>query len=116
MTFPSPASDADASRPTGTVRAAFDAARAELRAAVVRGAGGRAALERYADRVDALLRQLYADAQPPAAPVAILALGGYGRRHLCLHSDIDLLILFADPILTDGERFLRNFLHPLWDL
>jgi [protein-PII] uridylyltransferase len=94
----------------------LDAARAELRADVERGAGGRAALERYADRVDALLRQLYADAQPPATAVAILALGGYGRRHLCLHSDIDLLVLFGDAIGSDEERFLRAFLHPLWDL
>ena len=29
---------------------------------IVRGAGGRPALERYSDRVDALLRQLFADA------------------------------------------------------
>jgi len=98
------------------MRGAFDAARAELRADVGRGAGGRSSLERYADRVDALLRQLYLDAQPPAAPVAILALGGYGRRHLCLHSDIDLLILFGDTIGPDEERFLRSLLHPLWDL
>jgi len=98
------------------MRGAFEAARAELRADVGRGAGGRAALERYADRIDALLRQLYLDAQPPPAPAVILALGGYGRRHLCLHSDIDLLILFAEPIGGDEERFLRSFLHPLWDL
>ena len=98
------------------MRGAFDAARAELRADVGRGAGGRSSLERYADRVDAMLRQLYLDAQPPAAPVAVLALGGYGRRHLCLHSDIDLLILFGDTIGADEERFLRSLLHPLWDL
>ena len=98
MPLPSSASGADASRHSGAVRAAFDAARAELRADVGRGAGGRGALERYADRVDAMLRQLYPDAQPPPAPVAILALGGYGRRHLCLHSDIDLLILFGGAI------------------
>ena len=33
-------------------------ARAELTADVRRGAGGRGALERYSDRVDAMLRQL----------------------------------------------------------
>src|SRR5688500_19865471 len=66
---------------SGSARpAAFEAARAELTADVQRGAGGRGALERYSDRVDALLRQLFAEAGPSDG-VAILALGGYGRRH-----------------------------------
>jgi [protein-PII] uridylyltransferase len=95
--------------------AAFEAARAELKADVVRGAGGRGALERYTDRVDGMLRQLFAEAAPPA-DVVVLALGGYGRRHLCLHSDIDLLVLFGGPIDAAGEQCLRSFLHPLWDL
>jgi [protein-PII] uridylyltransferase len=95
--------------------ATFEAARAELKADVSRGAGGRVALERYSDRVDALLRQLVADAAPPDN-VAVLALGGYGRRHLCLHSDIDLLVLFGGSIGPREEAFLRGFLHPLWDL
>src|SRR3954464_4197100 len=116
MSLPSSPSGTDAPGQFGAVRAIFEAARGELRADVARGAGGRAALERYADRVDALLRQLYQDAGPPASPVAIIALGGYGRRHLCLHSDIDLLVMFADSIGPDDERFLRGLLHPLWDL
>src|SRR5688500_17726517 len=95
--------------------AAFEAARAELKADVLRGAGGRGALERYSDRVDALLRSLFTEAGP-TDNVAVLALGGYGRRHLCLHSDIDLLVLFGGAIGDAEERFLRGFLHPLWDL
>src|SRR5687767_14711383 len=102
--------DAGSTRP-----AAFDAARAELKADVLRGAGGRGALERYSDRVDALLRSLFTEAGP-TDNVAVLALGGYGRRHLCLHSDIDLLVLFGGRIGPSEERFLRGFLHPLWDL
>ena len=97
-------------------RVVLDAARAELRTDTRRGACGRAALERYSDRVDAMLRQIYTDAGASATPVAVLALGGYGRRHLCLHSDIDLLILFGGVIGADEERFLRAFLNPLWDL
>jgi len=99
-----------------TIRTALDAARDELRGDTARGAGGRAALERHADRVDGLLRQLYTDAGIPDRPVAIIALGGYGRRHLSLHSDIDLLVLFGGRIGPSEERFLRAFLHPLWDL
>jgi [protein-PII] uridylyltransferase len=95
---------------------AFDAARSELEADSLRGAGGRAALERYSDRVDAMLRQLFAEVAPPDAQVAVLALGGYGRRHLCLQSDIDLLVLFGGRIGPDEEQFLRRFLNPLWDL
>src|ERR1051325_979690 len=47
---------------------------------------------------------------------AIIALGGYGRRHLCLHSDIDLLLLFGSGIGPAEERFVNSFLNPLWDL
>src|SRR4030095_68668 len=71
-----------------TLRAALDTAREELRADTARGAGGRAALERHSDRVDGLLRQLYTEAGVPDGAVAVIALGGYGRRHLSLHSDI----------------------------
>ena len=63
-----------------------------------------------------MLRQLFSDVAGPDAQVAVLALGGYGRRHLCLQSDIDLLVLFGGRIGADEEQFLRGFLHPLWDL
>src|SRR5436853_732607 len=99
-----------------SLKSTFDAARHELRAAISRGAGGRVALERHADRVDALLRQVFAEAGTTAVPVAVVALGGYGRRHLCLHSDIDLLLLFGNGIGPAEERFVNSFLNPLWDL
>jgi [protein-PII] uridylyltransferase len=95
---------------------ALDAARQELIQDTIRGSAGRAAAERYADRVDTLLQRLFFAAPPTDTPVAILALGGYGRRHLTLHSDVDVLVLFEGPIGADQERFVRGFLHPLWDL
>ena len=101
---------------SSTLVTAFDAARSELEADALRGAGGRAALERYSDRVDAMLRQLFADVAAPDVHVAVLALGGYGRRHLCLQSDIDLLVVFGGRIGAGEEQFLRKFLNPLWDL
>ncbi|MBI3492751.1 MAG: hypothetical protein HY047_13385, partial [Acidobacteria bacterium] len=82
-----------------------DTARDELCTAAARGRGGRAALQRFSDCVDDLLQRLYADA--PAAPCSslLVALGGYGRRQLCLHSDVDVLILFDGPIgPAAGER------------
>jgi [protein-PII] uridylyltransferase len=98
------------------LRASLDAARVELRAAIARGAGGRGTLERYADRVDGVIRQVFTDAGPYDGAVSVIALGGYGRRHLCLHSDIDLLLLFGKGIGPAEERFVHRFLNPLWDL
>ncbi|MGE0446897.1 MAG: bifunctional uridylyltransferase/uridylyl-removing protein GlnD [Vicinamibacterales bacterium] len=98
------------------LRSSFEAARDELRAGIRRGAGGRTGLERYSDRVDTLLRQLFTEAGACETPVAVIALGGYGRRHLCLHSDIDLLLLFDGAIGAVEERFVHAFLTPLWDL
>ncbi len=73
-------------------------------------------MRQYSHRMDALIQQLYADAGSLTQAVTVFALGGYGRRELCLHSDIDLLILFAGVIGRDDERFLHAFLNPLWDL
>jgi len=96
--------------------AALEAARRDLISETTRGTAGRAALECYADRVDTLLQRLFFEAPAPAQPVAVIALGGYGRRHLTLHSDVDVLVLFERSIGGDDERFLRGLLHPLWDL
>src|SRR4030095_8178541 len=66
--------------PSGSALVAvLEAARSELRSDVLRGAGGRAALERYSDRVDAMLRQLFAEAGGQVHEAVVLALGGYGR-------------------------------------
>ena len=94
----------------------LQAAHGELIAATERGEGGRQALRQYSLRMDALVQQLFADAGPTPQLVGIFALGGYGRRQLCLHSDIDLLILFAGALGNQDERFLHAFLNPLWDL
>jgi len=96
-----------------TLRAARDANRAEIRVA----RGGTEAAENYSTRIDHLLTQIHAEASAGTeTPVALLAIGGYGRRHLCLHSDIDLLILCGGPIAAAEERFVKALLHPLWDL
>lgn len=96
--------------------AVLEAAWRELAEATLAGAGGRGAVERYADRVDVVIRQTFAQAPAPAQAVVVAALGGYGRRHLCLHSDVDILVLFAGTIAPEDERFVSGFLNPLWDL
>ncbi|MEW6078278.1 MAG: [protein-PII] uridylyltransferase [Thermodesulfobacteriota bacterium] len=49
-------------------------------------------------------------------PYAMIALGGYGRQEQCLHSDIDILLLFEKNVPPQAEQLIREILYPLWDL
>src|SRR6267378_4945240 len=109
--------DVDTAALRARLEATLDAARQELIASTERGEGGRQALARYSDGVDGILRELVEAARAQTStPIAVCALGGYGRRALSLHSDIDLLLLFGGPIGRPDERFVKALLHPLWDL
>ncbi|HEX2420647.1 MAG TPA: HD domain-containing protein, partial [Acidimicrobiia bacterium] len=65
-------------------------------------------LQGRSDQVDEAVRGLAA-AHPD---LGVLAVGGYGRRELCLHSDIDLLFLHEGMA---PEEAVRAILYPLWD-
>jgi [protein-PII] uridylyltransferase len=49
-------------------------------------------------------------------PFALIALGGYGRRELCLYSDIDVLLVFKKAIPDQAKELIEEMLFPLWDL
>jgi [protein-PII] uridylyltransferase len=49
-------------------------------------------------------------------PFALVAVGGYGRRELCLHSDIDILILFEKRLPSAAKGLAEEVFYPLWDL
>ena len=49
-------------------------------------------------------------------PYVIIAQGGYGRDDQCVHSDIDLLILFEKRVPEKAEALIREIVYPLWDL
>ena len=49
-------------------------------------------------------------------PYVMIALGGYGRQEQCIHSDIDLLILFKKRVPSAAEELIREIVYPLWDL
>ena len=97
--------------------ASLDVARRELVDATERGEGGRAALTHHAECIDRIVRELVDSARiHTRSPLAVFAVGGYGRKSQFLHSDIDLLVVFGGPMGRPDERFVKALLHPLWDL
>lgn len=48
--------------------------------------------------------------------VAILAVGGYGRQEMSLHSDIDLLFLYENKSQDSVKKMAERVLYLLWDL
>ncbi len=49
-------------------------------------------------------------------PFALTAVGGYGRKELCLFSDIDILIIFHRKIPDIAKGLTEELFYPLWDL
>jgi [protein-PII] uridylyltransferase len=47
---------------------------------------------------------------------ALVAVGSYGRKELCLHSDIDILLLFDNKIPINAKSLIEEIFYPLWDL
>ena len=67
--------------------------------------------------VDQILREawkLYDWPQPDS--LALIAVGGYGRKELHPGSDIDLLILYENVLNSDTKTGIENFLIFLWDI
>ena len=82
---------------------------------------GVAVLSARSDLVDSLAIRLYQEfiAKDPNDPrhLCLLALGGYGRRELFPHSDIDLLFLTEDGSAQSLYRdAIATLLRMLWDL
>jgi [protein-PII] uridylyltransferase len=77
------------------------------------------ALAERTSQVDRLVQAAAEELLFPACPqgsVALLAVGGYGRRHLFPYSDIDLLLLFSSERLPLAHKSaISAFLQSLWD-
>ena len=94
-----------------------------------KGESGRKVCQARAAMIDVVIENLFLAAldlyatEHGALPckMAILATGGYGRRELNPHSDIDLMFLY--PLKASGKAFEKfqevvaeEILYPLWDL
>ncbi len=106
-----------------------------LRMAQRAGENGRTVARARAQLVDLLLQHLFESAQAEArrafpsdqCPLALAAVGGYGRGELAPFSDVDLLFLFDSKSARgdtapdkSGNPFVDSVvektLYPLWDI
>jgi [protein-PII] uridylyltransferase len=81
------------------------------------GLSGRSLLLHHSRLVDEFIAGCFAGAAKnlPPETVALVALGGYGRRELFPYSDIDLMLLYH-PDFRDGVKGIADaVLYPLWD-
>ncbi|MFO0555553.1 MAG: [protein-PII] uridylyltransferase [Polyangiaceae bacterium] len=101
------------------LKARVQEVRARIEAAVTTEAGhgdtgrewGLAVGRELARAYDELLAPVFAIVE--REPVALAAVGGYGRGALALRSDLDLRILARRA--ADAERASEKLLYPLWD-
>jgi [protein-PII] uridylyltransferase len=94
------------------------------------GASGRHVCQARAAIMDVLLRYLWdaaksslsAQAQKEFPPLALVAIGGYGRAELNPHSDIDFMFLHDGQVVAVNKplphlsKIIDGILYPLWDI
>jgi len=108
---------------TGDVRADFAVQRRFIEEVHRAGASGHTVVRLAAAAMDRIVLLLWERAVDEAARrhaptrVALIALGGYGRRELAPFSDVDLLVLHEHrepgPFVKEASE---RFLYSLWDL
>lgn len=74
-------------------------------------------LQGRSEQVDRTVVSAWQELLAPAAPsgMALLAVGGYGRRELFPYSDVDLLLLTVQTPEGAQKTALEAFLRSLWD-
>jgi [protein-PII] uridylyltransferase len=105
------------------VRAYLDAVRAHLLAMHDAGASARRVNEEHAELIDRLVRKLFRLAEDRYFEnfprlnfrLAVVAVGGYGRRELSLGSDVDLLFLYRGKENPYVETITEMIATRLWD-
>ena len=81
-----------------------------------KGLKGRELLFKHTLLIDSFLKdKFYANKETEEGGIALVALGGYGRKELFPFSDIDLLILYAEAAEERISAAAESILYPLWD-
>jgi len=73
--------------------------------------------EAYAYLMDQILRLAFDRAVgPEAGPLLLMAVGGYGRGEMALHSDVDIAFVTPAAPSKEAGAAVERFLYLLWDL
>jgi [protein-PII] uridylyltransferase len=108
----------------GDRRATYQRRMLEIASAFEAGASGAATIRARSDAVDALVASLWTEAcaaEPQLVRnVALVAIGGYGRRELFPYSDVDLMFLVEPKLAAKVFEALikpaiRRMSQSLWD-
>jgi len=64
-----------------------------------------------------ILRKYFGDYLPfqSQIPIAVTALGSYGREQLCIYSDIDIMIIYDEIPGYNLDKIISSLLHVFWD-
>src|ERR1700756_2302691 len=108
-------------KPLNIVAPQVEAERQRIRAKFDAGASAKQTLHALCELADNIIKQIFGDVMKvhdtPNEGLALLALGGYGRRMLFPFSDLDILFLFENE-KTEAEfrPFISEFSRTMWDL
>ncbi len=90
-----------------------------------RKSGGKDFLVQHTKHIDEVLQIIYQVSLREAfgsympmkhsIPIALVALGSYGREQLCVHSDIDLMIVYEEIEGYNTKALIEKMLYILWD-
>src|SRR3989475_449289 len=109
-----PATLADGGATLARLKAGVLAERAALQARFRETADGTLVLREHRRMVDRVLKEMWRQLRLPA-PLALLAVGGYGRGELYPHSDVDVLVLLQDPASVGLATQIEKLVGRLWD-
>jgi [protein-PII] uridylyltransferase len=105
------------------VRRYLDVVREYLERLHRESSSGRVVNEANSDLMDRLLRRLFALAEErwiaegnPVEPgLCVVAVGGYARREMSIHSDVDLLVLYRKTLTPYVAQIAERLQYWLWD-
>jgi len=96
---------------------AFRAERKTLEESWAKGSAGDDLLKDHCRMVDEYIVNSYKRIQKPEydTRIALVALGGFGRKELFPFSDVDLMILYHPKVKKQIAKITDAVLYPLWD-